>query len=92
MVMKNKLITLTTALVMSSVTFTACDKKKSNSSNYIQSTFNTKAHVTKASTTTEQENSTETTAEITEEPTTLHVSPIETVSAEIGTQYTVCLL
>lgn len=88
MVMKNKLITLTTALVMS-VTFTACDKKKSNSSNYIQSTFNTKAHVTKASTTTEQENSTETTAEITEEPTTLHVSPIETVSAEIGTQYTV---
>ena len=28
------------------------------------------------------------TEEVTEEPTTLHVSPVETVSAEIGTQYT----
>lgn len=79
--MNNRLTTLFTTAVIT-VTFTACgNKNKSN--DYIQSTFNTKAH-----TESQKNNSPETTEEVTEEPTTLHVSPIETVSAEVGTQYT----
>lgn len=88
--MKDRLITFITSIVMA-VTFTACDSKKSSSSDYVQSTFNTNAHTSKA-TENETENESfieETTDEITEEPTTLHISPTETVSAEIGLQYTV---
>lgn len=75
--MEHRLTTLFTAAVMT-VTFTACGNKN-KTDDYIQSTFNTKAH------TSEKQKITE---EVTEEPTTLHVSPVETVSAEIGTQYT----
>lgn len=78
MVMKNRLTTLFTAISMA-LTFTACENKN-KSDGYVQSTFNTKAR-------TEIKQNTE--EEITEEPTTLHVSPIETISAEVGTQYTV---
>lgn len=78
MVMKNRLTTLFTAISMA-LTFTACENKN-KSDGYVQSTFNTKAR-------TEIKQNTE--EEITEEPTTLHVSPVETISAEIGTQYTV---
>lgn len=76
--MKNRLITLFTAMSVA-LTFTACENKN-KSEDYIQSTFNTKSR-------TEIKQNTE--EEITEEPTTLHVSPVETVSAEVGTQYTV---
>lgn len=78
MVMKNRLTTLFTAISMA-LTFTACENKN-KSDGYVQSTFNTKAR-------TEIKQNTE--EEITEEPTTLHVSPVETISAEVGTQYTV---
>lgn len=78
MVMKNRLTTLFTAISMA-LTFTACENKN-KSDGYVQSTFNTKAR-------TEIKQNTE--KEITEEPTTLHVSPVETISAEVGTQYTV---
>lgn len=76
--MNNRLTTLFTTAVMT-VTFTACESKN-KSDDYVQSTFNTKAYTSEKQTTTE---------EITEEPTTLHVSPVETVSAEVGTQYTI---
>lgn len=79
--MKNRLTALFTASVIA-VTFTACESKNKHDG-YVQSTFNTKAH-----TTGNQKNSPETKEEITEEPTTLHISPIETISAEVGTQYT----
>lgn len=88
--MKNRLMTFMTSMVMA-VTFTACDSKKSSSSDYVQSTFNTNAHTSKViENETEQETIIEeTTDEITEEPTTLHISPTETVSSEMGSQYTV---
>lgn len=79
--MKNRLTALFTASVIA-VTFTACESKNKHDG-YVQSTFNTKAH-----TTGNQKNSPETKEEITEEPTTLHISPVETISAEVGTQYT----
>ncbi|MDE6780170.1 MAG: cellulase family glycosylhydrolase [Ruminococcus sp.] len=76
--MNNRLTTLFTTAVMT-VTFTACENKN-KSDGYVQSTFNTKAYTAEKQTTTE---------EIAEDPTTLHVSPVETVSAEVGTQYTI---
>lgn len=80
--MNNRLTALFSATAIL-LTFTSCGNKN-KSDDYIQSTFNTKSYVPE-----KEKNSVESTEEITEEPTTLHVSPVETVSAEVGTQYTV---
>lgn len=81
--MKKRITALFSASVIA-VSFTGCGKNKNKSDDYIQSTFNTKARVTE-----NQKDNKESSEEITEEPTTLHVSPIETVSAEVGTQVSV---
>lgn len=77
-VMKKRITALFSASLIA-VSFTGCGKNKNKSDDYIQSTFNTKAR-------TNQESEKDSAEEITEEPTTLHVSPTETVSAEVGTQ------
>lgn len=81
--MKNRLTALFSATTLA-LTLTGCGNKKYTSDGYIQSTFNTQAR-----TAANQKDSPEATEEITEEPTTLHVSPVETVSAQVGTQYSV---
>ncbi|MDE5770727.1 MAG: cellulase family glycosylhydrolase [Ruminococcus sp.] len=78
--MKKRITALFSASLLA-VSLTGCGNNKNKSDGYIQSTFNTKART--ANNQTSEEESSE---EITEEPTTLHVSPIETVSAEVGTQ------
>lgn len=77
--MKKRITALFSASLIA-LSLTGCGNKKDKSDDYIQSTFNTKAR------TENQESEGESSEEITEEPTTLHVSPIETISAEVGTQ------
>lgn len=62
-----------------SMALTACGNNKKNNE-YVQSTFNTQARTKPV-----QEI---TSAETTAEPTTVHISPMERVSAECGSQYT----
>lgn len=77
--MIKKITALFTVATMATA-LTACGSNK-KTSEYIQSTFNTQAHTKSVM----KNTPTETTAE----PTTVHVSPVETLTAECGSQYTV---
>lgn len=77
--MIKKITALFTVATMATA-LTACGSNK-KTSEYIQSTFNTQARTKSVM----KNTPTETTAE----PTTVHVSPVETLTAECGSQYTV---
>ncbi|MDE6036459.1 MAG: cellulase family glycosylhydrolase [Ruminococcus sp.] len=77
-----KILTVVTVSAMV-ISATSCGRSK-KTTEYIQSTFNTEARTKQIPSKT-----TARATETTTEPVTVHVSPIERVSAECGTQYTV---